>query len=90
MRTLSYLFQPGVLLTALVGTLLQVALALANAHNLAGVADMAARYGLSGQVASGGLVAALTGLCPNTSRGKCPIQPLELRPAACPELLAQA
>ena len=62
MRILSYLFQPGVLLTALVGTLLQVVLAFANAHDLAGIADLVARYGLSGQVASGGLVAALTGL----------------------------
>ena len=62
MRILSYLFQPGVLLTALVGTLAQIALAFANANNLAGIADTVASYGLSGQVASGGLVAALTGL----------------------------
>lgn len=62
MRILSYLFQPGVLLTALVGTVLQIVLAFANANNLAGIAETISSYGLSGQVASGGLVAALTGL----------------------------
>jgi hypothetical protein len=62
MRIFSYLFHPGVLLTAALGTLLQIALAYANANNLAGIADTIASYGLSGQVASGGLVAALTGL----------------------------
>ena len=62
MRIFSYLFHPGVLLTAVIGTLLQIALAFANANNLAGIADTIASYGLSGQVASGGLVAALTGL----------------------------
>ena len=62
MRTLSYLFQPGVLLTVLIGTLGQIALAFATGHNLAGLADTIAHYGLSGQVASGGLVAAITGL----------------------------
>ena len=41
MRILAYLFQPGVLLTALIGTLLQVGLAFANANNLAGLADVA-------------------------------------------------
>ena len=48
MRILSYLFQPGVLLTALIGTLLQIGLAFANAHNLAGVGDAIANYGLIG------------------------------------------
>lgn len=70
MRILSYLFQPGVLLTALIGTLLQIGLAFANAHNLLGVADTVAHYGLSGQVASGGLVAALTGLFYSLSQHK--------------------
>src|SRR6185503_13781198 len=62
MRILSYLFHPGVLLTAVIGTLLQIGLAFVNANNVAGIADTIASYGLSGQVASGGLVAALTGL----------------------------
>ena len=70
MRMFSFLFQPGVLLTALIGTVLQVTLAFANAHNLAGIADMVASYGLSGQVASGGLVAALTGLFYSLSQHK--------------------
>lgn len=62
MRTLSYLLQPGVLLTVVIGTAMQIVLAFANAHNVAGLADTISHYGLSGQVASGGLVAALTGL----------------------------
>lgn len=70
MRMLSYLFQPGVLLTVLIGTLLQVGLAFANAHNLAGIANAVASYGLSGQVASGGFVAALTGLFYSMSQRK--------------------
>jgi hypothetical protein len=43
------------------GTILQVGLAFANTMNIAGAADMIAEYGLSGQLASGGLIAALTG-----------------------------
>jgi hypothetical protein len=56
-----YLFQPGVVSTGLMGTLLQVGLAFANTMNVGGAADMIANYGLNGQLASGGLIAALTG-----------------------------
>jgi hypothetical protein len=62
MRMLSLLFQPGVIMTGLIGTLLQVGLGFANSYNVAGAADTIAAYGLGGQLASGGLVAGLTGL----------------------------
>ncbi len=61
-RFLSLLAQPGVLRAGLIGTLLQVALGFANSQNIGGIADTIGRYGLSGQLTSGGLVAALTGL----------------------------
>jgi ABC-type uncharacterized transport system permease subunit len=61
-RILYLLIQPGVISTGLMGTLLQVGLAFANSFNVAGVADMIMNYGLSGQLASGGLIAALTGM----------------------------
>ena len=60
-RLLYNLFQPGVVSTGLMGTALQVALAFASTMNIAGAADMIASYGLNGQLASGGLIAALTG-----------------------------
>lgn len=60
-RFLYYLVQPGVLSTGLIGTALQVGLTFASTMNLAGIADAIADYGLSGQLASGGLIAALTG-----------------------------
>ena len=43
------------------GTILQVGLAFANTMNIGGAADMITNYGLSGQLASGGLIAASTG-----------------------------
>lgn len=61
LRYVMYLFQPGVVSTGVMGTLLQVGLAFANTLNIGGAADMIANYGLSGQLASGGLIAALTG-----------------------------
>lgn len=61
-RFLYLLIQPGVVSTGLMGTFLQVALAFANSMNIAGVADMITNYGLSGQLTSGGLIAALTGM----------------------------
>ncbi len=61
-RFLYLLIQPGVISTGLMGTLLQVGLAFANSFNVAGVADAIMNYGLSGQLASGGLIAALTGM----------------------------
>src|SRR6185369_2238406 len=62
-RTLyAYLMQPGVIMTGLIGTLLQLTLSVANNFNIAGVGDAITHYGLSGHLASGGLVAALTGL----------------------------
>lgn len=61
LRYVMYLFQPGVVSTGLMGTLLQVGLAFANTMNVGGAADMIANYGLNGQLASGGLIAALTG-----------------------------
>lgn len=61
-RIFYYLFQPGVLLSGLVGTLAQISLAFGNAHNVAGIADWIGRMGVGGQLASGSLVAALTGL----------------------------
>jgi hypothetical protein len=61
LRYIQYLIQPGVVSTGLMGTLLQVGLAFANTMNIGGAADMIANYGLSGQLASGGLIAALTG-----------------------------
>lgn len=61
LRYVMYLFQPGVVSTGLMGTLLQVGIAFANTFNLGGAADMIANYGLNGQLASGGLIAALTG-----------------------------
>lgn len=60
-RFLYYLIQPGVVSTGLIGTALQVGLAFANTFNIAGAADMIANYGMNGQLASGGLIAALTG-----------------------------
>ena len=62
LRYVMYLFQPGVVSTGLMGTLMQVGLAFANTMNIGGAADMIANYGLNGQLASGGLIAALTGL----------------------------
>jgi hypothetical protein len=61
-RLIYYLLQPGVVLTGLIGTALQVALGFANLYNIAGIGERIEDYGLSGQLASGGLVAALTGL----------------------------
>lgn len=61
-RLFYYLIQPGVVSTGLMGTALQVGLALANTFNVAGAADMIASYGLNGQLASGGLIATLTGI----------------------------
>lgn len=61
-RILYYLIQPGVLSTGLMGTVLQVGLAFANQFNVAGAAETIANYGLNGQLASGGLIAALTGI----------------------------
>jgi hypothetical protein len=61
LRYVMYLFQPGVVSTGLMGTILQVGLAFANTMNVAGAADMITQYGLNGQLASGGLIAALTG-----------------------------
>lgn len=60
-RILYYLVQPGVVSTGLMGTALQVALAFVSSFNIAGAADLIAQYGMSGQLASGGLIAALTG-----------------------------
>ena len=60
-RFLYYLIQPGVVSTGLIGTALQVGLAFANSMNVGGAADVIADYGLGGQLASGGLIAALTG-----------------------------
>lgn len=60
-RYLYYLIQPGVVSTGLMGTALQIGLAFANSFNIAGAADMISHYGLSGQLTSGGLIAALTG-----------------------------
>ena len=60
-RYLYYLIQPGVVATGLMGTALQIGLAFANSFNVAGAADMISQYGLSGQLTSGGLIAALTG-----------------------------
>jgi hypothetical protein len=61
LRYIMYLFQPGVVSTGLMGTVLQVGLAFANTMNIGGAADMIMQYGLNGQLASGGLIAALTG-----------------------------
>ncbi len=60
-KYLYYLVQPGVVSTGLMGTALQVAIAFANSFNIAGAADAISQYGLSGQLASGGLIAALIG-----------------------------
>jgi len=60
-KYLYYLVQPGVVSTGLMGTGLQVIIAFANSFNIAGAADAIAQYGLSAQLASGGLIAALTG-----------------------------
>jgi hypothetical protein len=59
---LGYLMQPGVIMAGLIGTFMQVALSIANNFNIAGVADIITKYGLSAHLASGGLIAALTGL----------------------------
>lgn len=61
-RLLYLLIQPGVISTGLMGTALQIGLAFANSMNIAGIADMIMEYGLNGQLASGGLIAALTGM----------------------------
>jgi hypothetical protein len=61
-RILYLLVQPGVISTGLMGMLMQVGLAFANSFNVAGAADLLVKYGLSGQLASGGLIAALTGM----------------------------
>lgn len=61
LRYLQYLIQPGVISTGLMGTIMQVGLAFANTMNIGGTADMLSNYGLSAQLASGGLIAALTG-----------------------------
>ena len=58
----AYLMQPGVLMTGLLGTLLQLVLGVANNFNIAGIGDTIAHYGLTAHLASGGLIAALTGL----------------------------
>lgn len=60
-RFLYYLIQPGVVSTGLMGTGVQVALAFVNTFNVAGAAETIANYGLNGQLASGGLIAALVG-----------------------------
>lgn len=60
-KYLYYLVQPGVVTTGLMGTALQVGIAFANSFNIAGAADAISEYGLSAQLASGGLIAALTG-----------------------------
>lgn len=59
---LAYLMQPGVIWTGLMGTALQLVLGVANNFNLGGIGDMVTHYGLSAHVASGGLIAVLTGL----------------------------
>ena len=59
---LGYLMQPGVIMAGLIGTFMQVALSIANNFNIAGIADIITKYGLSAHLASGGLIAALTGL----------------------------
>ena len=52
-RTLyAYLMQPGVIMTGLIGTLLQLTLGVANNFNIAGVGDAITHYGLSGHLAS--------------------------------------
>ncbi|MFN9543149.1 MAG: hypothetical protein ACK59B_08180 [Alphaproteobacteria bacterium] len=67
-RFLYLLIQPGVISTGLLGTILQVGLAYANSFNVAGVADLIMSYGLSGQLASGGLIAALIGMYDTVTR----------------------
>ena len=61
LRYLQYFIQPGVVSTGLMGTILQIGLAFANTANIGGAADMISKYGLNGQLASGGLIAALVG-----------------------------
>ena len=62
-RTLyAYLMQPGVIMTGLIGTLLQLTLGVAKNFNIAGVGDVISHYGLDAQLASGGLIAVVTGL----------------------------
>jgi hypothetical protein len=67
-RFLYLLIQPGVISTGLLGTILQVGLAYANSFNVAGVADLIMSYGLSGQLASGGLIAAFIGMYYSVTR----------------------
>jgi hypothetical protein len=67
-RFLYLLTQPGVISTGLLGTILQVGLAFANSFNVAGAADLLMSYGLTGQLASGGLIAALTGMYYSATR----------------------
>jgi len=69
-KYLYYLVQPGVVSTGLLGTALQVAIAFANTFNVAGAADAISQYGLSGQLASGGLIAALIGAYYSLTRRK--------------------
>jgi len=59
---LAYLMQPGVIWTGLLGTALQLVLGVADNFNIAGIGDTISHYGLSALLASGGLVAAFTGL----------------------------
>jgi ABC-type uncharacterized transport system permease subunit len=60
-KYLYYLVQPGVVSTGLLGTSLQIGIAFANTFDIGGAAAAISEYGLSGQLASGGLIAALTG-----------------------------
>jgi hypothetical protein len=61
-QLLASLLQPGVIWAGLIGTLLQLVLGVANNFNVAGIGDMIAHYGLTAHLASGGLIAVLTGL----------------------------
>lgn len=69
-RYLYYLVQPGVVSTGLMGTALQVGIAFANTFDVGGAAAAISEYGLSGQLASGGLIAALTGAYYSLTRRK--------------------
>src|SRR6185503_7511308 len=59
---LSYLMQPGVIWTGLLGTALQLVLGVANNFNIAGLGDLITHYGLNGVLASGALIALMTGI----------------------------
>lgn len=69
-KYLYYLVQPGVISTGLMGTAMQIGLAFANSFNVGGAADAISQYGLSGQLTSGGLIAALTGAYYSLSQRK--------------------